>query len=132
MQRQGSGVIVNMGSVSGEVAIRGLYSATKFGLRGMSDALRRELRGSGIDVVLIAPGFIRTSDDRRTDVCRCRDQKQSHAPSSDGIRRPRRRIIVPAIYAPLAYVAKALPWLIDGIFGSRRYQHMSKDRKETE
>lgn len=131
MQRQGSGVIVNMGSVSGEVAIRGLYSATKFGVRGMSDALRRELRGSGIDVVLIAPGFIRTSMTEGLRLPMPGPEAVARA-VVNGIRRPRRRIIVPAIYAPLAYVAKALPWLIDGIFGSRRYQHMSKDRKETE
>ncbi|CAA9395748.1 MAG: 3-oxoacyl-[acyl-carrier protein] reductase, partial [uncultured Chloroflexia bacterium] len=126
MQQQRSGVIVNMGSVSGEVAIRGLYSATKFGLRGMSDALRRELRGSGIEVVLIAPGFIRTSMTEGLKLPMPGPEAVARA-VIDGIRRPRRRIIVPAIYAPLAFVAKVLPWLVDRIFGSRRYQQLSRD-----
>ena len=130
MQQQRSGVIVNMGSVSGEVAIRGLYSATKFGLRGMSDALRRELRGSGIDVVLITPGFIRTSMTEGLKLPMPGPDAVARV-VLDGIHRPRRRIIVPRIYALLAFIAKVLPWLVDCIFGSRRYQQLSRDRKET-
>jgi NAD(P)-dependent dehydrogenase (short-subunit alcohol dehydrogenase family) len=60
MRRQGGGLIVNIGSVAGEVATSPMYGATKFGLRGFSDGLRRELRRDHIGVVLIAPGFIRT------------------------------------------------------------------------
>jgi short-subunit dehydrogenase len=131
MLRQRSGVVVNMGSVSGEIAIRGLYSATKFGLRGMSDALRRELRGTGVEVVLIAPGFIRTSMTQDVKVPMPGPEAVARA-VLNGIRRPRRRIIVPAVYAPLSYVGKALPGLIDRIFGSRRYQEIGRTRKETQ
>lgn len=56
------GRIVNMSSVSGRNAspFLGAYSASKFGLEGMSDALRRELMIYGIDLILIEPGMIAT------------------------------------------------------------------------
>jgi short-subunit dehydrogenase len=51
------GRIVNIGSVFGDIAYPffATYSATKFGLRGYSDAIRRELSGKGIGVTYIAP-----------------------------------------------------------------------------
>jgi len=51
------GRVVNIGSVFGDIAYPFFtaYSATKFGLRGFSDALRRELSGRGIGVTYIAP-----------------------------------------------------------------------------
>src|ERR1700685_3697190 len=60
-KRQGPpGRIVNITSSGGKVAIPllGAYSASKFGLEGMSDALRRELMLFGIDVVIIEPGTV--------------------------------------------------------------------------
>ncbi len=56
------GRIVNMSSVAGRFAtpFLGAYNASKFGLEGMSDALRRELMIYGIDVVVIEPGMIAT------------------------------------------------------------------------
>lgn len=56
------GRIVNMSSVSGRVALpfTAAYTASKFALEGYSQALRRELYGSGIDVVVVAPGMVRT------------------------------------------------------------------------
>lgn len=39
--------IINVGSISGHVALKGVYSATKFGLRGHTEALRRELQRPG-------------------------------------------------------------------------------------
>jgi short-subunit dehydrogenase len=43
------------------IPLLGAYSASKFGLEGMSDALRRELMLFGIDVVIIEPGTVNTS-----------------------------------------------------------------------
>lgn len=60
MRAQGHGRIVMNSSVLGLVAVpfRGPYSATKFALEAMSDALRRELMGTGIHVSIIEPGPI--------------------------------------------------------------------------
>jgi hypothetical protein len=57
------GRIVNITSSGAKVAIPllGAYSASKFGLEGMSDALRRELMLFGIDVVIIEPGTVNTA-----------------------------------------------------------------------
>jgi len=63
MRRAGQGRIVNVGSVAGRTTMPGAgpYSATKFAIRALNDALRFEARGFGIDVVLVEPGPIRTN-----------------------------------------------------------------------
>ena len=63
MRRQRAGRIINIGSVGGKlvVPVNGTYSATKFALEALSDALRLELALFGIQVVLIEPGNIRTN-----------------------------------------------------------------------
>jgi short-subunit dehydrogenase len=61
--RSSKGRIVNIGSVFGDIAYPFFagYSATKFGLRGFSDAMRRELSGAGIGVTYIAPRATHTA-----------------------------------------------------------------------
>ncbi len=58
MRSQGAGRIVQCSSVLGLVTLpwRGAYNATKFAVEGLSDTMRIELRGTGIDVCLIEPG----------------------------------------------------------------------------
>jgi NAD(P)-dependent dehydrogenase (short-subunit alcohol dehydrogenase family) len=128
MRRQGSGVIVNIGSVAGEVGTHSLYSATKFGLRGLNDALRRELRHDNIALVLIAPGFIRTAMTEGLRFPMPGPEMVAHA-VADAIHRPRRKIFVPWFYAPLVYGAELLPWLADLVIGSRLFQRRYRERK---
>ena len=61
MRERGSGHLVFISSLQGKVAFANssIYTATKFGLRGFSLALRDELWGSGVGVSVILPGFIR-------------------------------------------------------------------------
>ncbi|SDZ56018.1 Short-chain dehydrogenase [Jannaschia faecimaris] len=60
MRAQGHGRIVQNSSVLGFAAApwRGAYNATKFALEGLTDTLRIEMSGTGIDVILIEPGPI--------------------------------------------------------------------------
>jgi NAD(P)-dependent dehydrogenase (short-subunit alcohol dehydrogenase family) len=56
------GRVVNISSVGGRVAMAtyGPYAGTKFALEAVSDALRRELAPSGVQVVVVEPGAVRT------------------------------------------------------------------------
>ena len=58
---RGRGHVVFISSIAGKTASGGssLYNATKYGLRGLSLALRAELRAHGVGVSAIFPGFIR-------------------------------------------------------------------------
>lgn len=62
MRSQGAGHIINVGSVAGHVAMpfAGQYTATKFALEGLSEALRHEVAAFGIKVALVEPGFFKT------------------------------------------------------------------------
>jgi NAD(P)-dependent dehydrogenase (short-subunit alcohol dehydrogenase family) len=62
MRAQNWGRIVNISSMGGRLVFPGggYYHATKFAVEALSDALRFEVKGFGIDVVLIEPGLIKT------------------------------------------------------------------------
>lgn len=62
MRAQGAGRIVNCSSVLGIVGAewRGAYVATKFAMEGLTDVMRLEMRGTGIEPILIEPGPIGT------------------------------------------------------------------------
>lgn len=62
MRARGFGKIVNLSSMGGRLTFPGggAYHASKHALEALSDALRFEVKGFGIDVVLIEPGLIRT------------------------------------------------------------------------
>jgi NADP-dependent 3-hydroxy acid dehydrogenase YdfG len=63
MRERGSGTIVNIGSMGGRLTFPGggIYHATKYAVEAISDALRFEVRGFGVDVVLVEPGLIVTN-----------------------------------------------------------------------
>jgi NADP-dependent 3-hydroxy acid dehydrogenase YdfG len=72
MRRQKTGRIINISSIAGKLSTpaNGTYSATKFALEALSDALRLELAPFGIQVILVEPGAIKTHFD---------DTAQNHA-----------------------------------------------------
>ncbi|GIG67397.1 oxidoreductase [Phytomonospora endophytica] len=63
MRRQGSGAIVQLTSMGGRFSFPGVgaYSATKFALEGLSEALAAEVAPFGIKVLIVEPGSFRTS-----------------------------------------------------------------------
>ena len=62
MRRQGFGRIVNLSSMGGRLTFPGggFYHASKYAVEALSDALRFEVRGFGVEVVVVEPGLIRT------------------------------------------------------------------------
>ncbi len=66
MRQQKGGRIINISSIAGKMStpVNGTYSASKFALEGLSDALRLELRPFGIWVILVEPGAIKTNFDQ--------------------------------------------------------------------
>ncbi|HTX58105.1 MAG TPA: SDR family oxidoreductase [Verrucomicrobiae bacterium] len=130
MKARRRGAIVNIGSVAGEAGVMGIYSASKFGLRGLTDSVRREVRSFGIGVTLIEPGFVRSPMNAAMG---------DGLPSPDvvaraivaAVRRPRRRVIVPRRYQVPVFVANAVPGLIDVVFGDARIQdRLNRDARE--
>jgi NAD(P)-dependent dehydrogenase (short-subunit alcohol dehydrogenase family) len=63
MRRARAGKIVNLSSMGGKLVFPGggFYHATKYAVEAISDALRFEVKGFGVDVIVIEPGLIRTS-----------------------------------------------------------------------
>lgn len=62
MREQRSGCIVNISSILGKIALPGFgwYAASKHVVEALSESLRGEVKALGIDVVVIAPGLIKT------------------------------------------------------------------------
>lgn len=63
MRRQGTGVIVNITSMGGRVAIPldPIYHGTKFALEGITESLRYEAMPFGIKLILVEPGAVKTN-----------------------------------------------------------------------
>jgi short-subunit dehydrogenase len=114
MRQAGHGHIINVASVAGHIGTNAIYSATKFGLRGHSEALRREFKPYGINVSVISPGFVRSE---------MTAHRQMRMPGPEIIakaigrliRRPRREIVVPGWYRLLILLNRYCPWLADRI-----------------
>lgn len=70
MRRRGFGRIVNIASIGGRIAVphMGPYSASKFALVGLSDAVRAELDQYGIRVTTVSPGLMRTGSPINADI----------------------------------------------------------------
>ena len=141
LRARGEGAIVNLSSIFGIIAVptNGAYHAAKFAVRGVTECLRQELHGSGINAISVHPGGIKTNIVRNarlyvdgqgnTDTRRMIDQFQRVARTTpeqaaraiiDGIERERPRVLIGADakfmervqrWAPEAYPA-VFRWLL--------------------
>jgi NAD(P)-dependent dehydrogenase (short-subunit alcohol dehydrogenase family) len=112
MLQRRHGAIISVGSLSGRVAMEPLYSATKYGLRGFSLALRRQIAGSGVSVSLVTPGKIRTA---MTSNVQARMPEPELVASAivDLIIHPRREVIVPRRNNGIAWLEQTAPAVAD-------------------
>jgi 3-oxoacyl-[acyl-carrier protein] reductase len=133
MIAQRSGHIINVASLAGLVGLPtgSVYSATKFGVVGFSEALGREARRKGVHVTALCPGFVATpfSPDLQA-IAEGRKPDRPHPGTmpvgyvADRIawlaRHPRRLDIIPRSWRMLVIIARVLPGLAD--FGLARFR----------
>jgi NADP-dependent 3-hydroxy acid dehydrogenase YdfG len=125
MIAQRSGHIINMSSIAGWIATPrySVYAASKFGVRGFTDALRRETAAYGIKVSGIYPGPAYTEFNLHTgSEHKHKSPSWTHMTSQyvaqrvvDVAKHPCRRLIIPWWYRPLIWADDRLPWLVDWI-----------------
>jgi NAD(P)-dependent dehydrogenase (short-subunit alcohol dehydrogenase family) len=63
MRERGHGRLVTVSSIFGRTVLPGMgvYSASKFGVEALSDALRQELAGTGVDATVVEPAWVETA-----------------------------------------------------------------------
>jgi short-subunit dehydrogenase len=127
MKEQGSGQIINMSSIAGFVAppSYSIYSATKYAVRAFSEALRREVAGSGVYVSGIYPGAVDTEFIDHTGSSAYggyRTPKFMTLSADDVaeaiwklIERPRPTVVMPGIMRVVIWINQLFPRLVDGI-----------------
>jgi short-subunit dehydrogenase len=142
-----SGTIINMCSIAGWIAppLYSIYSATKHGVRGFSDALRREVAPFGIKVCGVHPGGATTEFGQHTGSAPSKRvfkaaaflnmTSEYVARKTVGLaRRPRRNLILPWWYAPVIWFERTFPglvdWIIKVVFVKK--MHQFGDRKNTQ
>lgn len=132
MLKQHSGHIINMSSVAGLVAppTYTVYSATKFGARGFTEALRREVGLFGIHVSGIYPGVVETEFaghagfNSKTGIKSPGWLTLSAEQVAEAVwrlrRRPRRMLVIPWMYRPVYWFntlfPEAVDWIVEAFF----------------
>jgi NAD(P)-dependent dehydrogenase (short-subunit alcohol dehydrogenase family) len=108
-----SGHIVNMASIAGRNGLPNLatYSATKYGVVGLSEAVRSELRGSGVEISVVMPSVVRTELTAGLAESRVKAVEPEDVAREvlSALRRPRFDVYVPRSNAALVALAGILP-----------------------
>ncbi|MFH2037960.1 MAG: SDR family oxidoreductase [Chloroflexota bacterium] len=137
MEKQRSGTIINMSSVAGRVAapLYSIYSATKFGVRGFTEALRREVKPFGIQVCAIYPGGAATEFSQHSGNSKFKRNVKTPtwlrmtspyvANKVVGLAtHPRRLLVIPWWMQSVIWLDAHLPWLVDlAVSGMVRKYH---------
>jgi short-subunit dehydrogenase len=126
MKQQGSGTMINVSSVAGHIPIpfHAVYSATKFAMNAIGKAARIELKSSGINVMTVCPGYVRTAFGANT--IKGKEQKQVRPARVRGITAERvakavlrgylkhkREVVVPWTMHPMIKLYQLFPGLVE-------------------
>jgi len=126
MKQQGSGTIINVSSVAGHIPIpfHAVYSATKFAMNAIGKGARIELRSSGINVMTVCPGYVRT--DFGANAVKGKEAKQVRPTAVRGIAAERvarallrgylkqkREVVVPWSMHPVIKLYQLFPGLVE-------------------
>jgi short-subunit dehydrogenase len=124
------GAVISVGSLSGRVAMEPLYSASKYGLRGFSLALRRQLAGSGVSVSLVSPGNIDTA--MTTHVRAAMPKPELVATTiADLVTHPRREVVIPRRHYAIAWLEQVLPGMADLVYRRRHWSPVMEEEPAT-
>lgn len=124
------GAVISVGSLSGRVAMEPLYSATKYGLRGFSLALRRQVAGSGVSVSLVSPGNINTAMTRHV-TARMPEPDLVATTIADLVRHPRREVVVPRRHYSIAWLEQMFPSMTDLVHHRRHWSPVREEEAAT-
>jgi short-subunit dehydrogenase len=126
MKPQGSGTIINVSSVAGHIPLpfHAVYSATKFALNAIGKGARIELKSSGINVMTVCPGYVRTAFG--ANAVKGKEQKQVRPAGVKGISvervakavfqgylKQKREIVVPWTMHPMIKLYQLFPGLVE-------------------
>jgi short-subunit dehydrogenase len=117
MLARGSGHIVNVASGAGWIAGGGgaTYCASKFGVVGYSESVALELRGTGVEISVVAPAVIKTEMSvglKEVKGVRASEPEEVAAAIVDGLKRPKFAIFVPKAIGIMAMSFSAMPYRI--------------------
>jgi short-subunit dehydrogenase len=126
MKQQASGTIINISSVAGHIPLpfHAVYSATKFAMNAIGKGARIELKSSGINVMTVCPGYVRTAFG--ANAFKGTEQKQVRPASVRGISAERvanavlqgylkgkREVVVPWTMHPVIKIYQLFPGLVE-------------------
>jgi short-subunit dehydrogenase len=126
MKQQGSGTISNVSSVAGHIPLpfHAVYSATKFALNAIGKGARIELQSSGINMMTVCPGYVRTAFG--ANAVKGKEQKQVRPAGVKGISvervakaafqgylKQKREIIVPWTMHPMIKLYQLFPGFVE-------------------
>ncbi len=130
MARGGGGHIVNIASLAGfaPFSINTPYTTAKYGVVGLTHALRPEAADLGVRMTLVCPGIVRTAFYDSVDVVGAsKEEYKSHLPRNiisaeraadiilQGVARNRKMIIFPPHARAFWWIQKLAPWMMDVI-----------------
>ena len=140
MRRQRGGTIVNVSSIAGKITLpwMTLYSAGKYALCSLTDGLRMELRGDGVHLMSVCPGYVETGFQRHIlggEIPAAIAGRRSFAISAAkcaqaivrGVENEKRTVMTPGLGWLAVSAARLLPWLVDD-----RLERMNSRRPEPE
>jgi short-subunit dehydrogenase len=138
--RRSRGSFTIIGSVSGHLATPGgsPYAMSKFAVRALAEALRAELRGAGIAVTLISPGFVESEIRLVDNHGRLREDSPDIVPAwlrmsgeraarkiATAIERRRREAVITGHGKALVFMARHAPGLMSALVGLSGYRGRS-------
>jgi NAD(P)-dependent dehydrogenase (short-subunit alcohol dehydrogenase family) len=124
MRAQRWGKVVNISSMGGEFVFPGggLYHATKYAIEALSDAMRFELAGFGIDVIVIQPGLIRSDFSSRTlaEIDAVAADAGPYAAFNAGVAKSSKEVYERGVFSKLGGPPEAVAEVIEKALSARR------------